>query len=133
MSDVIKMQGRLLIFDKPSKTNIVFPRDCEISISSEKFPVVWEFNSGDPSALKGSASVTQDEKGLICDVWLTNFDRELLYDTFHDELYIGGYYNNIKCHVENGVTVIDKARLLSIGITLSPADDEIKMVVKEED
>lgn len=131
MSDLIEMTGRLLIFDKPGKTNVMIPRDCELLIPSEKFPVLWEFNSVDPSAVKGFASVTQDDTGLICDVWLTNFDRDLLRDTFHDELYIGGCYNNIKRHVENGVTVIDKARLLSIGITLSPADDEMKMVVKQ--
>ena len=131
MSETIKMSGRLLIFDKISKNEVVFPKDCELSYP-EKVPVTWEFNTVDPGAVKGFAVVKKDERGLLCVVELTNFERDVLQKCFHDELPIGGYYQPVETHNENGLRVVDKATLRMIGITLEPADDELKMKVVEE-
>lgn len=131
MSKMVKMTGRLLLFDKIDKLGLIFPKDCELTYP-EKCPVAWQFKFNEPTLVMGTASVTKDEKGLICDVELTNFDRDILHNVFHDESYIGGYYNKIKRHKENGATIIDKCNLVGIGITLGPADEEMKMVVKEE-
>lgn len=131
MSETIKMSGRLLIFDNISKNEVVFPKDCELSYP-EKVPVTWEFNTVDPGAVKGFAVVNKDERGLLCVVELTNFERDVLQKCFHDELPIGGYYQPVETHNENGLRVVDKATLRMIGITLGPADDELKMKVVEE-
>lgn len=129
---LIHMSGRVLLFDKVSKNGVLFPKDCKISFP-EKVPVTWEFRMYDPSEVLGIASVSKDEKGLNCVVELTNFDPDLLHKDFHDELPIGGFYTRVKRHMENGITVVDEASLKLIGVTLGPADDELKIrVVKGE-
>ena len=77
--------------------------------------------------------MVKDEKGLMCDVELTNFDRDILRHEFNDELYIGGYYIKVKRHNEDGVWVIRKAILAGISTTLHPAHEEMKMKVVEEE
>lgn len=129
--DMIKMTGVLQCFDKPDANGYCFPKDCEITFP-EKVPVVREFRHYDPTAVLGSATVIKDERGLVCDVCIfANIDRDTLREYFHDELFIGGYYTGIKTHSENGVQIVDKASLKAIGTTFSPADPELKMVVKE--
>ena len=129
--DIIKMTGRLLCFDKPDAIGCYFPKNCDITFP-EKVPVVREFRHYDPTAVLGSATVTKDERGLVCDVCIfANIDRDTLREYFHDELFIGGYYTGIKTHSENGVQIVDKASLKAIGTTFGPVDPELKMVVKE--
>lgn len=131
MSDVIKMTGRLLVFDKPDINRNIFPKGCEITFP-EKVPVIRNFQFDRPDAVLGSATVTKDEKGLVCDVELTNFDRNVLHEYFGDELYIGGYYDQAKMGYKNGVKIINKARLVCIGTVFDPADVELKIVLKED-
>ena len=63
--DPINMIGRLLIFDKPDKLDRLFPKDCKISFP-EKVPVTYQFQMNDPAMLLGSADISRDERGLIC-------------------------------------------------------------------
>lgn len=135
MNDVIKMEGRLLLFDKPSMNGILFPKDCEITFP-EKVPVVYEFQFDKPGAVIGNAIVTKDEKGLLCDVELTNFDRDVLRNYFFDKLFVGGYYHKVKLRLPekrftDGVTIVDKATLAAISTTLTPADLASEIMVKE--
>ena len=132
MSESIKMSGRLLIFDKPSVNGILFPKECEISFP-EKCPIIYEFSTRDPNAILGNAYISKDERGLICDVILTNpvLDRSVLHDKFNNELSIGGYYVSVKQHCRYGIRVVDKASLKMVSVTSTPADDELKIVIKE--
>lgn len=46
---------------------------------------------------------------------------------------VGGYYNRIKKHVDNHLTVVDEATLRYVSLTLSPVCDEYYFeIVKEE-
>ena len=132
MDDIIEMSGRLLRFDVVDKNGTLFPKDCEISFL-ETIPVIWNFNRDDFNYIIGIANVTKDEKGLICDVKLTTpiLNRYILHSVFNDQLYIGGLYNQVIMHKEKYINVIDEARLVSIGTTFSPSDDELKMIIKE--
>ena len=130
MSNTIKMTGRLLIFDKVDNIGLLFPKDCKITYP-ERIPFIRDFATYDPTAVLGSAKVHEDERGLVCDVELTNFDRDVLKE-LHDELPIGGYYNKVKQHGENGVQVIDSVNLVGISTTFGPADDELKIRVVED-
>lgn len=130
MKDIIEMSGRLLVFDKVNANGHLFSKDCEI-ITPKTVPVLRDFERNSLDAVIGSADITRDEKGLVCDVKLTNFDLDMLHTRFKDQLYIGGLYSRVKSHKENDITVIDGAVLRSVGTTLYPADDECKMVIKK--
>lgn len=121
---MISMTGKLLIFDKPDVCSRVFPKDCKITFA-DKIPVTLNF-SNKPEDVLGSGSVVRTSDGLSCDI--------RLHDYIEDELYIGGYYNKISRHVENGVTVITAANLC--GISIIPehqsADRELKIYLKED-
>ena len=131
---MIKMSGRLLIFDKPSKNGILFPKNCNLSFP-EKVPITLEFSIKDPTSILGNATISKDEHGLICDAELINpiLTNDCLRDHFNNELSIGGYYVGIKKHDENGIRVIDEASLKMVSVTRYPADDELKMTVKDEE
>ena len=92
--DFIQMSGRLLVFDKVDKCGRLFSKDCEI-ITSKTVPVVQNFDTTTSHNVIGSADITPDEKGLICDVRLTNFDPDILHAEFKDQLYIVGFYNEV--------------------------------------
>lgn len=46
-----------------------------------------------------------------------------------DEYFVGGYYDRVKRHIENGVTIIDSARLVSVSIVPEHgvADENLKV------
>lgn len=132
MSEMIKMKGRLLLFDKPSSNRTVFSKDCEITYA-EKIPVIWNFQFNDPGAVLGYGHVMRDEKGLICEVELTRSDAIIdILREFDGVLPIGGYYSHVKSHQEDGLHVLESGYLRRIGVTLRPADEEYRMRVVEE-
>ena len=131
MKDVIEMSGRLLLFDKVDKCGRLFSKNCKI-IAPKTVPVILNFDTSESNNVIGSADIKPDEKGLICDVKLTNFDLNILHTEFKDQLYIGGFYTQVKMHKENDISVIDSALLRYIGTTIFPADDECKIVLKKE-
>lgn len=81
----------------------------------------------------GNATISKDERGLICDAEIIHpdFNRDVLHENFNDELSIGGYYVGVKQHGEDGIRVIDKASLRMVSVTRYPADDALKMVIKD--
>ena len=129
---MIRMRGRLLLFDTLDKAGFLFPKDCELTYP-EKVPVVMYFKFNDPTKIIGHAIVSKDEKGLICNIELDNFDRDILQHEFNDELYIGGYYRNTKRDIKDGVVVIKKATLIGISTVFAPAHEEMKIRVVEEE
>ena len=133
MMDTIKMKGRLLLFDKPTSNQTLFPKDCEITYA-EKVPVIWEFQFNDPGSVMGSGRVMRDEKGLICEVELTRSDVIIdILREFDGVLPIGGYYSGVKSHQEDGLRVFESGCLTCIGVTLGPVDEEYRMRVVEEE
>lgn len=132
MSDVIKMKGRLLLFDKPTSNRTLFPKDCEITYA-EKVPVIWDFQFNDPGAVLGSGHVMRDEKGLVCEVEFIRSDTIIdILREFDGVLPIGGYYSHVKSHQKDGLRVFESGCLTCIGVTLGPVDEEYRMRVVEE-
>lgn len=135
MSEHIKMHGRLLLFDVIHRVNFIhmFPKDCEITYP-EKVPFVYDFEFNNPDRVLGYATITKDEKGLICDAVINNvIDRDILRETFNNELPIGGFYNKTSHHQEEHIRVFDRLNLVAIGVTLGPVHEDYKLVLSEEE
>ena len=134
MMDTITMKGRLLLFDKPTSNNTLFPKNREIAYA-EKVPVIWEFRFNDPGSVMRSGHVMRDEKGLVCEAELTRTDAIVdILREFDGELPIGGYYYGVKAQQKDGLRVFESGCLTCIGVTLSPVDEEYRMrVVKEKE
>lgn len=128
----MKLQGRILSFDKVNLNRDMFSKDCELTIP-EKVPLTWGFDRARPI---GIAEVTIDDEGLIATTETFSDDqlgvkdiREILTD---DQIGAGGYYTNVKRHEENGVIVIDEARLSAVGLVLVPVREEYLLKLVEE-
>ena len=134
MSESIKMHGRLLLFDVIHKSN--FPhkisKDCGITYP-EKVPIACNFYFDNPEEVVGYATITKDDKGLVCDAVITNvIDRDILREKFNNELSIGGFYHRTLRHKEDNITVFDRLHVSGIGITLGPVHEDYKLVLSEE-
>lgn len=121
---MIKMEGRLLNLGTVDSCGRKFAEDCKITFSN-KVPVYWNFDRGDPLSVIGNANIVRDDKGLACKVNLTT---DLLTE---DEYYVGGYYTNVKKHDEKSICIIDACVLRSMSIVPEPADKSLK-IKKEE-
>ena len=125
----MKMRGRLVLFDKLDKIGVIFPKDCEITYP-EKMPIVHDFKFFEADKVLGSATVSKDEKGFICEADITNSTVIELLDKLNGELPIGGYFRKVK---RKG-SKIESAELVGISVTFGPALEEYKLVaVKESD
>lgn len=134
MSEIIKMKGRLITFDKLDSLGIKIPKDCEIEYP-EIVPIVADFDFHKPDSVLGYVKVSRDETGLLCDATMTNtVVRDLLSaPELNNELPIGGYFIGLKDYYDDhGVRIIDKCKLRGIGVTFGPVDDEYKLVLVEE-
>lgn len=131
MSNIIKMQGRLLTFDRVDKCNILFPKDCKIT-HPEMLPILFNFDRSDVSTVLGNASITRDDSGLI--VYAIIYDEDIikLLPEFNNKFPIGGFYTRLKDHIHNNIRSIDECTLSAVSVTLSPASDEYEMVLIEE-
>lgn len=133
MGEFVKMQGRLLNLNKVSKNRIMFSENCKINYSVV-IPVAYRFDFFKPDMVVGQATVSKDDRGLICDVYINNKDFVKFVTELGGEIPIGGYFTRVKKRPEDerGVVIIDEARLMGIGITLAPADNECKLVLVKE-
>lgn len=130
----MELQGRILLFDKVNLNRDIFPKDCKLTIP-EKVPLTWNFDRNRPI---GVAEVTSDDIGLVATAETfsneqigVNDIRDVLTD---DKIGAGGYYTGVKKHEENGVIIIDEARLAAVGLVLEPVREEYSMeLVKEEE
>lgn len=133
MSELIKMTGRLLTFDKVDKCGILFPKDCKITCP-ETVPVLWNFDSSNADKILGNATISRDDSGLICDVVLCNNNIINLLSEFNSELPIGGFYNKLKDQQVGSVRMIEECYLAAVSVFLAPASDEYKIhLVKESE
>ena len=132
MSEFVKMQGRVLVTNKVSKNYTMFSEDCKINYAA-MIPVAYRFDFFNPDMLIGEAAVSKDERGLVCDAFINNSKFIDFVEELGGKIPIGGYFTRVKKRQEeNGVVVIDEARLSGIGITLGPADDECELILVKE-
>ena len=128
----MKLQGRILLFDKINLNRDIFPKDCKLTIP-EKVPLTWNFDRNGPI---GVAEVTSDDIGLVATAETfsneqigVNDIRDVLTD---GKIGAGGYYTGVKKREENDVIIIDEARLAAVGLTLAPVREEYSMELVEE-
>ena len=130
---MIKIEGRILLFDTVNKNRDIFPKDCKIYIP-EKVPLMWDFNH---EKVIGFANVTKDDKGLVAKA--ETFSNEMigvedLSSIFEDGKFgAGGFYTNIKKHSDGSFIVVDEAKLWGVALVLAPVNKEYYFeIVKEE-
>lgn len=129
----IKLEGRVLLFDKVNVTGNKFSKDCKVTIP-EKVPLTLEFI---PDAPIGHASVIKDNLGIyakaetIPNDYISDEDlKNILND--RKKIGVGGFYDRVKRHEEYGMDIIDEATLWSIGLTSYPVCDEYYFEIVEE-
>lgn len=114
-------EGRLLKVGTEDKVRRKFVDDCKLEFA-EKIPVCYNFDFTSP--VLGHADVSRDEDGLLCKLTLSDINA-----FSDDEYFVGGYYDRVKRHIENGVIIIDSARLVSVSIVPEHgvADENLKV------
>ena len=129
---MIKLKGRILLFDTVNIDKDIFPKTCKIDIP-EKVPLTWDFQH---EKAIGFAKVTKDKRGLIVEA--ETFSNEFIgikdiRDVFIDgKIGAGGFYNKVKMHKEGNLFIIDEASLIEVALTLAPVREEYSFEVVEE-
>lgn len=129
---MVKLKGRMLLFDTVNKNRDIFPKTCKLNIP-EKVPLLWEFCH---SEVIGIAEVTKDELGLLVTAFLfpDDFIDVNIQEIFSDrKIGVGGFYNNIKKHEDKNLIVVDEATLREVSITLAPVCDEYTIEMEEKE
>ena len=115
------LEGRLLLFDSVSINNDIFAKDCELK-NPEKVPLLWNFLF---DRAIGSCEVTRDEKGLLVKaVIFPEFENHVKLVLDNNGIGVGGYYNCVKMHRDDQLTVVDKATLIAASLVLNPVREE---------
>lgn len=129
---MIRLEGRVLLFDKINQNSNKFSKDCKLDIP-EKVPLTWNFEHDKPI---GFASAIKDNNGVYAVAQTFSDDyigvkdiRDILTD---GKIGVGGYYNKVKKHKEGELNVIDEATLRMIALTLAPVCDEYYFEIVED-
>lgn len=129
---MIKYKGRFLLFNSINNHGCnenVVPVDCDIQFP-ECVPVFWNFDRLDQV---GVAHVTRDEKGLNAEIQIGALSEKRFNACQDIKIGVGGYYVGVKYGESvNGCTVIKKAYLSHLGMTLSPVNDAYYLEIVEE-
>ena len=129
---MIKLEGRILLFDTVNKNRDIFSKDCKIDIP-EKVPLTWDFNHGQ---VIGFANVIKDDKGLIAKA--ETFSNKIigvedLSSIFEDGKFgAGGFYTNVKKHNDGSFIVVDEAKLREVALVLAPVNKEYYFEIVKE-
>ena len=130
---MIKLEGRILLFDTVNKNRDIFSKDCKIDIP-EKVPLTWNFNH---AQVIGFANATKDDKGLVAKA--ETFSNEFigvegLSSIFENgKIGAGGFYTNVKKHSDGSFIVVDEAKLCEVALVLAPVNEKYSFeIVKEE-
>ena len=131
---MIKLEGRILLFDTVNINMDIFPKNCKIDIP-EKVPLTWDFNH---EQVIGFTKVTKDDKGLIAKA--ETFSNEIigvedLSSIFEDGKFgVGGFYTNVKKHSDGSFIVVEEAKLREVALVIAPVNEEYSFeIVKEDD
>ena len=121
---MIKLEGRVLLFDEININHDKFSKDCKINFP-EKVPLTWNFEHNNSI---GYAVPVKDDKGIYATAEIFRDDYISVKDIrgifANGKIGVGGYYNRVKKHQEEELVVIDEATLLEIGLTLAPVRDK---------
>ena len=129
---MIKLEGRILLFDTVNKNRDIFPKDCKIYIP-EKVPLTWDFNH---EKVIGFSEVIKDDKGLVAKA--ETFSNEMigvedLSSIFEDEKFgTGGFYTNVKKHSDGSFIIVDEAKLREVALVLAPVNKEYYFEIVKE-
>lgn len=118
-------EGMVMQYDSIDICNRVFCKSAKVT-----FPkTVLIIDKFDPStcAVIGVADLTLIDSGIKC---CCTMNTELPDDAY----FVGGYYDHVKFHEEDGITVIDSARLLRVSILSErlAADKNLKIERRKE-
>ena len=128
---MIKLKGRVLLFDEIDINHDKFSKDCKINFSGKVPLMTWNFNHNDSI---GFAVPVKDDKGIYAkaEIFCDNYAR--IKDIFaNGKIGVGGYYKIVKKHKEGELVVIDEATLLEIGLTLAPVRAEYFFAIVEDE
>lgn len=128
---MIKLEGRVLLFDVINQLSDKMPKDCKLIIP-EKVPLTWDFEHDKPI---GFALPFKDNNGIYATAETFSNEyinvediRDILTD---GKIGVGGYYRINKMHKEGELVIIDEATLLEIGLTLAPVREEYYFKIME--
>lgn len=129
---MMKYKGRFLLFNFINNCGCdenVVPDDCDIQFP-EYVPVFWNFDRLDQV---GVAHITRDENGLNADISIGALSEDRFKEHHDVKIGVGGYYIKVEYDEPvNGCTVIKKAYLSHLGMTLSPVNDAYYLKIMEE-
>lgn len=120
-------EGRALLFDSINKNGThSFSKDCKIEIP-EKVPLLWNFEFEDPGKVLGFASLKKDDRGLICRCELKDSLDDILKE---DEYFVGGYYTEVKYHMEDELMIITSCRVKALSILPEGMQADNNLIVR---
>ena len=116
----MKLEGRILLFDKVNKNGVAFSKTCKVYIP-EKLPLLWNYE--EPI---GIAEATIDDNGIFasaetyedkcCDLYINEITKNGM-------MPVGGEYYVAETHMDDKNTIIDKATLSAVSLISNPACD----------
>lgn len=117
---MIKFSGRVLKFDSMDVYGKKFSKDCTITFP-ERVPVYFDYHD---DSMIGYADISKVQDGLNCEVSIFNKDVYIF-----DDYYVGGYYTDVKSHMEGSTMVIDSGKMVSMSIISGSvvADSNLKI------
>lgn len=130
---MIKLEGRILLFDTVNKNRDIIPKDCKITIP-EKVPLEWDFQH---EKIIGIAEVIKDNLGLIAKAEIipnAHINEDGIKSIFENGKFgAGGFYNRVQKHSDGSFIIIDEATLRSIALVLAPVHEEYYLKIVEEE
>lgn len=130
---MIKLEGRVLLFDVINQSSDKFTKDCKLTIP-ERVPLTWNFEHDNPI---GFVLPIRDDKGIYATAETFSNEHidigiEDIWDILtNGKIGVGGCYRINKKHKEGELYIIDEATLLEIGLTLAPVREEYYFKIME--
>lgn len=129
---MIKMEGRVLLFDEVNSLSSITPKNCKLTIP-EKIPLTWRFEHSKPI---GFATPVVDDNGIYATAKVFYNDyigiRDIQDVLTDGKIGVGGYYKVDEMHTFGDKRIIDAATLLEVALTPSPVNEEYYFKIEEE-
>lgn len=120
---MVKIKGKFLEFERTDALGYKFSKDCKISYP-EKLPIIWNFQTEDPTSVLGHGEVIRTETGLEIDGVITSeIGKDVIFNDVMPILGLGGFYNKIISDKEDDksdIRTVTSANLRYVSVTPSP-------------
>lgn len=127
---MIKFKGRLLLFNSENAIGRKIPKDCNIEFP-KAVPAFYNYDMWNPMGVIGSASISKDDQGLLCDLSILDKYKDVFTEV---KYFVGGYYQNVHMRSEAGAPVFVSGTLTAMSIIPDGAQlDDNLFVRKVED